>query len=89
MGNYLYGTSAKITVAFFLKNRPVDLSGGYVGILIKAFINKSFIMSKVQVGLCSIICDEHLSMLDRIHGTRIDVDIRIKLLHRYLKTSCF
>ena len=45
-------------------------------------------MSKVQVGLCSIVGDEHLSMLDRIHGTRININIRIELLHRDLVPSC-
>ena len=88
MWDHLYGTSAEVSVTLFLKNGPVDLSGGYVGVLIKALINEAFIMSKVQVGLCSIVCDEHFSMLDRIHGTRINIDIRIELLHRYLVTSC-
>ena len=88
VGDHLYGTSAKVSVTFFLKNSPVNLTSGYVGILIKVLINEALIVPKVQVCLCSIVGDEHLSMLDRIHGTRINIDIRIELLHRDLVPSC-
>ena len=47
MRDYLNGTSAEITMTFFLKNRPVNLTGCYVGILAQTFIDESFIMSKV------------------------------------------
>ena len=46
-------------------------------------------MSKIQICLCTIICNKNLSMLDWVHGTRINIDIRIKLLHCYLISTCF
>ena len=41
MGNDLYGAPAVISVTLFLQNRPVNFTGGNVGIFIQAFIDKS------------------------------------------------
>ena len=45
MWNYLNSTSTKVSTAFFLKYRPVNLSGSNVRILGKTFINETFIMA--------------------------------------------
>ena len=38
-------------------------------------------MSEIEVGLSTVIGNENFSVLDRVHGTRIDVDVRIEFLH--------
>ena len=81
MRNYLYGTPAEIPVTFFLKNRPVNLTGCHIGIFIKTLINESLIMSQIQVCLCTIVFYKNFSVLNRVHGSRINVDIWIELLH--------
>ena len=55
MRDDLYGSSAEISVTFLLQNGPVDFSGGNVGIFIQAFINESFVVAKIQVGLGSVV----------------------------------
>ena len=85
----LYGAAAVVAAAFFLKNGPVNLSGGNVGIFGETFINETLIMAKVKVGFCAVIGDEYLAVLDRIHGSRVDVDVRVKFLHGYLIAACF
>ena len=89
MRNYLYGTSAVITAAFFVKYRPVDLSSGNIGILGQAFIDKTFIMSQVQVSLSSVIGNKYLAVLYRVHCAWVNVNIRIEFLHGYFVTACF
>ena len=89
MRDYLYSTSAKITVTLFLKNRPVNLTGCYIGILAQTFIDESFIMSKVKVGLSTIISYKYFTMLYRVHSTRVNVDIRVKFLHCDCVTTGF
>ena len=89
MRNYLYGTPAEIPVTFFLKNRPVNLTGCHIGIFIKTLINESLIMSQIQVCLCTIVCYKNFSVLNRVHCSGVDIDIRIKLLHGYLISSRF
>ena len=88
MRDDLYRTSAVITTTLFLQYGPVYFTGGDIGILIQVLIDETLIMSQIQIGLCTIFCDEYLAMLDRVHGAGINIDIRIEFLHGYLITSC-
>ena len=89
MRDYLYSTSAKITVTLFLKNRPVNLTGCHIGILVKAFINETLIMSKIKVCLCTVIGYKNLSMLNGVHSSRVNINVGIKFLHGHLIPSGF
>ena len=88
MRNYLYGTPAEIPVTFFLKNRPVNLTGCHIGIFIKTLINESLIMSQIQVCLCTIVCYKNFSVLNRVHGSGVDIDIGIQFLNRHRIATC-
>ena len=89
MRDYLNSSSAEISAAFFLKNGPVDLSCCNIGILCQAFIDKSFVMTKVKVSFCTVIRNENLSVLYRVHCTWVDIDVRIEFLHSYSVTTRF
>ena len=89
MRDYLYGSSAIISVTFFLQNGPVDFSSCHIGIFIQALINESFIVSQIQIRLGTVIRNEHFPMLNRIHRTRIHIDIWVKLLHSHFIASGF
>ena len=58
MGDDLYSTSAVITTTLLLQYGPVYLTGGNVGIFIQILINKTLIMSQIQIGLRAILRDE-------------------------------
>ena len=79
----LHGVSAVIAAALLLQHRPVHLSGRDVGIAGQTLIDKTLIMAKVQVGFTAIVRDEYLTVLDRVHRPRVDVDVRVKFLHRH------
>ncbi len=83
MRDHLNGSAAEISPAFLLKNRPVDLPGGDVGILIQTLIDKTFIMSQIQIRLRAVVGHEDLAVLYRVHGAGVDVDVRVELLHGY------
>ena len=87
--NDLYGASAEITVAFFLQNRPVYFSGRHVGIFIQALVNETLVVAKIQVCLCAVIGNENLAVLNRVHRTRVNVDVRVKFLHCHFVSSGF
>ena len=84
MRDDLHGASAVITMSFLINDRPVDLAGSHIGIVIQAFINEPFIVAQIQICLRSVVRDKNLTVLDRIHRARVHVQIRIKLLHRHL-----
>jgi len=39
-------------------------------------------VTDVQVRLGAVVGDEHLAVLERVHRARIDVQVRVQLLHR-------
>ena len=89
MGNDLDGSSSEVSPAFLLQNRPVNFTGCNIGISGKTFINKTFIMSEIEIGFRTVIGYEYFSVLYRIHGSRVNVDIWIEFLHGDRVAACF
>ena len=57
--------------------------------LIEFFINETLVMSKIKVGFSAIIGNENLTVLDWRPGSRVNVQIRIKLLPSNLVATGF
>ena len=77
----LHGVSLILAVALLVQNGPVHLSGGDIASMIQGLVDETLVVTEIEVGFRTIIRDENLTMLDRVHRTRIDVDIRVELLH--------
>lgn len=60
----------------------VDLAGGHVGGPVEVHVEEALVVADVQVGLGTVVGDEHLAVLERVHRARIDVQVRVELLHR-------
>ena len=84
MRNDLNGMTAEVTTTLLVQNAPVNLSGCHVGTLVQTLVDKTLVVSKIQIGFCTVICYKYLAMLNRIHSSRIHVDIWIKFLADYL-----
>ena len=89
VGDHLNCASAKVAAALFLEYAPVNLTGGDVGILGQALVNETLIVAKIQIGLGTVVGDEYLAVLNRVHGTRVNVDVGVKFLHGYFVTARF
>ena len=89
MRDDLDGASAVISAPLFLQDAPVNLSRGDVGVFIQVLVDKTLVVSQIQICLGAVVGDEDFSVLDRIHGARIDVDIRIEFLHGDLIAARF
>ncbi len=79
MGNYLDGGAEIIAPALFLNHSVVDLAGGAVVAPAHPGFHESLVMPQIEVGLGTVVGDEHLAVLKRAHGARIDVDVGIHL----------
>ena len=44
-------------------------------------------MSEIKVGFTAIVGNEHFPVFVRVHCARIEVDVGIKLLHRYAQAT--
>ena len=89
MRNNLDCRAQVFSSSFFIKDIPVNLSGGQIRIFIQILVDKSLIMSEVEICFGAVLRNVYLAVLVRAHGAGIDINVRIELLSRYFKPSCF
>ncbi|GAB3507540.1 hypothetical protein GCM10027521_63760 [Amycolatopsis cihanbeyliensis] len=44
-------------------------------------------MTDIEIGLRAVLGDEDLAVLERVHRARVDVEVRVELLHRDAKAT--
>jgi len=52
-------------------------------------MGEPLIMTKIEIGLAAVIEHVHFAVLVGAHRARVDVDIRIELLHPHRKAALF
>ena len=87
VGNDLHSVAQVFATAFLADDLLVYLAGCDVGCLRQVDIQEALVVPDVQVGLCTIIGDEHFAVLEGVHGARIHVQIRIQLLHHHAQSA--
>ena len=65
----------------------VHLAGGDVRRRGQIDVEEALVVTDVEVGLRAVVGHEDLAVLERIHGSRIDVEIRIQFLHRHAESA--
>ena len=85
--DHLDGVAEILTPAFLRDHRGVDLAGGDVRVRGEALVEEPLVVSDVQIGLGAVLGDEHLTVLERVHGARVHVEIRVELLHRHPQSA--
>ena len=89
MRNDLDSFAEVFALALVVEHGLVHLAAGEVIEPRQLAIGKAFVMAKVEIGFGPIIQHIDFAMLVRIHGARIDVEIRIELLQGDLQTTIF
>ena len=87
VGNNLDGLSEIGPFAFLADDRVVNLSCGDIVRLRSVHSKESLVMSEVKVGFSPVFGHIALAVLVRIEGSRIDVNIGVKLLDCDSQTS--
>ncbi len=82
VGNDLHRLAQVVTPALLGDDGVIDLAGREVVAAAHARGGEPLVMPQVQVRLGSVVGDEDLSVLERAHGARIDVDVGIQFLVR-------
>ena len=80
MGDHLDGTTQIFTLSFLGDHRIIDTARGVIVFLGHDRVGITFIMAHVQIRFRTIVGDVHLSVLKRVHGAGINVDIRVQFL---------
>ena len=78
----LHGLAEVVAAALGGQHRRVDRAGGGVGVAGEVLVDEPLVVAEVEVGLAAVVGDEHLAVLERVHRARVDVDVRVELLHR-------
>ena len=81
----LDGCAQVVAPALSAQHVFVDATSGEVVVLGHAGADEPLVVAQVEVGLGAVMGDEHLAVLERAHGARIDVDVRVQLEHRDLQ----
>jgi hypothetical protein len=87
MRDHLDGVTEVFTSAFFGDHRRIHLAGGHIRRTGQVAVEKAFVVPDVEVGLGAVLGDENLAVLKRVHGARVDVEVRVELLHRHLQPA--
>ena len=89
MRNHLHRAALVAAAAFAVENCGINLSGGGVVELCELFVNKTFVMADVKIGLCSVIGHENFAVLIGVHRSRVNIEIGVELHNRYAVAPCF
>src|SRR5690606_29035920 len=77
----LHRVTQILAAALLRDDVAVNLTRRDVRSLIQVDVKEPLIVTDVEVGLGTIIGDENLAMLERVHRSRIDIEVRVELLH--------
>ena len=79
--NHLHGAAQEVAAALAMDERAVDGARGEVGVAGKVLVDEALVVAEVEVALIAIFGHEDLAVLERAHGTRVHVEVRVSLLH--------
>ena len=85
--NHLHGVTEVLAAAFPSDHLRIHLSGGDIRRSRQVAIEESLVMADVEIGLRAVLGDEHLAMLERVHGARINIEVRVEFLHGHLQAT--
>ena len=52
-------------------------------------VREALVVAEVEIGLRAVVGDEDFAVLERAHGARIDVEVRIEFLQRDFEPAAF
>ena len=85
--NHLNGLAEVCARALVGQDVPVDLSGGQVRKPVQVLVDEPLVVAKIEVGLRPVLGHEYLAVLERAHGTRVNVDVGVQLLRGNLEPA--
>ena len=78
----LNGLAEVVAASFSSEHGLVDRAGGGIRVARQVLVDEALVVTEVEVRLAAVIGDEDLTVLERVHRARVDVDVRVELLER-------
>ena len=83
--NDLNRVSEVLAPSLFANDFLINLASRDIRCSREVDIQEAFVVTDIKICFCPIIGDENLTMLERVHGSRIHVEVWIELLHHNAK----
>ena len=83
----LHGLSEVVPAPLLGDDALIHGAGGDVGPAVQVLVGEALVVAEVEVGLGAVIEHEHLAVLERVHRTRVDVDVRVELLVGHVEAA--
>src|SRR6266487_2288110 len=81
-------TSQSLVSAALLADHPLpDRAGCVVRVSREVLVDEALVVADVEIGLGAVLGHEYLTVLERAHRARVDVDVRVELLHLDLEAA--
>jgi hypothetical protein len=80
--NHLHCVTEIVAASLLGDHRRIHLAGGDVGLARQVDVQEALVVTNVEIGLRSVLGDEHLAVLKWVHRAGIDIEIWVELLHR-------
>ena len=87
--NHLHGLAQELAAPLLVDDRQVDLAGRVVRVAGQRAVREPLVVAQVEVGLAAVVEHVDFAVLIGAHRARIDVDVRIELLHPHAQAACF
>ena len=85
--DHLDGRAEVLALALAADDGVVDAPRSRVRGARRVLVDEALVVTEVEVGLGAVLGDEDLTVLVGRHGARIDVHVRVELLHADLETA--
>ena len=81
VGDHLHRLAEIVATALGSDDCAVDRAGCPVGVCREVLIDEPLVVPEVEIGFAAVVGDEHLAVFEGVHRSRIDIQIRVELLH--------
>src|SRR3546814_10907824 len=85
--DHLDGGAQVVAGALLADHVLEDLAGGDRVLARQPGVYEALVVAEVQVGLGAVVGDVNLTVLERAHRARVDVDVWIELHHRHAQAA--
>ncbi len=82
----LNGRAEVLALPLLAQHAVPHASGGVVRGARQVLVDEPLVVADVEIGLGAVLGDEHLAVLERAHGSGVDVQVRVELLDLHLQT---
>ena len=87
VGDHLHRGAEIIAAPFLGDHLEINLSCGGIVPSCRGDVQKPFVVSKVEIGLCPVIGHVHFPVLERVHRAGIDIEVWVELLDRHAQPA--